>query len=89
MKTYTKNWKEKAVRKENLITQVIFDMGYKKGNSQAENRGQIKEEHLGRKDSMNKGKEEESSLWLCGIKDNALWKSLREQQYTKKVVKKE
>lgn len=48
MKKYTKNWKEKAVRKENLITQVIFDMGFERGNSQAENRGQIKEEHFGK-----------------------------------------
>lgn len=44
MKKYTKNWKEKAARKENLMTEVIFDMGFKRGNSQAENRGQIEEE---------------------------------------------
>lgn len=26
------------------MTEVIFDMGFKRGNSQAENRGQIEEE---------------------------------------------
>lgn len=37
-----------------------------------------------RKDSMNKGREEESLPWLCGIQDNAVWKEFKETTGMKK-----
>lgn len=36
--------------------------------------GKQRENISGRKDSMNKGREDESLLWLCGVKDNPVWK---------------
>lgn len=58
MKRYRKNWKKKAIRKENLIMEIIFDIGFKRGNSQAENR-----EHFGKEGQRQRWGKFIMALW--------------------------